>query len=277
MFLQVLAYGFALAPAGQAAASGLPERSASDQVNLPALFTTDDYPDEAIKAEDQGTVAVDLEIAPTGKVVRCTVTQSASPALDAQTCAILQERASYPPNRDKAGRLLATSDRVRIRWVLPGEPDREFADTWFEATALVPAAGPNRCTARASPAMPAMDQSACDEFVRAGAAYRPEAITRPFVVTVREERLIGEGIAPLLKGTAVSRVIVRQRIDAAGYVTSCSLVPEPSEDDVDDTPFYGCRINAKFVALPDDAWNRGDRIMTMTWMRSFAPAPAERR
>ena len=273
MFLRILGCSFVLLPVSQVHAANLPQRTGSELDNLPALFSTDDYPDEAIKGEEQGTVAADLEIAPTGKVVRCTITQSASPTLDARTCAVIQERASYPPSRDKHDRLRATGDKVRIRWVLPDEPDTQFADAWFEVTALVPATGANQCTVRASLPLPVAGQSACDELIRSGAPHRPQSISRPFLMTIREEHLVGEGIAPLLKGGEVARVIVRQHIDADGYVTSCSLVPEPSAD-VDDTPAFNCRMNAKFAPLPDNELNRGDRIMTFTWMRSFAAAPA---
>jgi len=187
---------------------------------------------------------------------------------------VIQQRASYPPFRDGKGRPFATNDKVRIRWILPDQPDEKFADAWFELTALVAAAGPNRCTARTSLPMPVISQRACDDLIRSNAAAHPQAMRRPYLMTIREEHLVGEGIAPLLKGESLARVIVREQIDADGYVASCSLVPEPSRD-VDDTPFHDCRLDTKYAPLPDDEANRTHRTMTVTWLRSFSAAPAD--
>ena len=276
MFVRIIASALALVPLHQAVAAGLPERSGSARAGLPALFSADDYPADAISANEQGTVTADLEIAPNGKISRCTVSQSASPALDARTCSVLQERASYPPFRDGNGRLVGTRDKVTIRWVLPERQAEKFADSWLEMSALVPTAGPNRCTARASGPIPSVSQSQCDQFVRSNAGDRPATIAPPFLLTIREEHLVGEGTGQLLKGDQVARVLVRMHVDAEGYVSSCSVLPEP-EPAVDDTHFFPCPINLQYEPLSADAPNKADRIMTGSWMRSFAAAPAERK
>lgn len=273
MFWRVVAFSFVLLSAEQLFASALPERKNSQLENLPALFSTDYYPDEAVKAEEEGTTAADLGIAPNGKVVRCVVTESASPALDARTCSVIQERASYPPVRDARGRLIATSDRVRIHWVLPDEPDQLFADGWLEVKALVPIAGLNRCTVTASGPTPIVSQAVCDQMVRSNATYRPSAVATPFLMTIREEHLVGEGTPPKLEGEGLARVVVRKRIDASGRVVTCSLVPDPS-DSANDRFDYRCNMSERYVPLADDEPNRGDRVMTDTWMRSFATLPA---
>jgi len=50
MLLRLLALSLAVVP-GQILASALPERTSTSQENLAGLFSTEDYPDEAVKAE----------------------------------------------------------------------------------------------------------------------------------------------------------------------------------------------------------------------------------
>lgn len=86
---------------------------------LVALFSTNDYPKDAIRGDEQGTVAVNLTIGPDGRVSGCEVTLHASPSLDERTCSILVERARYQPARDRKGRPTVGKDSARIRWLLP--------------------------------------------------------------------------------------------------------------------------------------------------------------
>lgn len=90
--------------------------------NLPSLFSTDDYPQSAIRNEEQGTTAVRLSIGPDGRVADCTVTSSSgSSSLDSATCNIIKRRARYSPAKDSSGNPTTGSDTTRIRWVLPEE------------------------------------------------------------------------------------------------------------------------------------------------------------
>ena len=92
------------------------------KANLPALFSTDDYPAAAIRNEEQGTVAFRLSINRRGRVDRCDiVSSSGSKTLDRATCAILENRARYQPARDARGKRIADEDTGQIRWVLPEE------------------------------------------------------------------------------------------------------------------------------------------------------------
>jgi len=93
-----------------------PARTA-DGGNLARLVTADDYPRPALRNEEQGTVAVRLEIDASGRVSGCTVTQSSgSPSLDTRTCEVLTERAHFIPARDSKGRGVADSYAQRITW-----------------------------------------------------------------------------------------------------------------------------------------------------------------
>jgi TonB family protein len=220
---------------------------------------------------EQGTVVVNIDIGPSGTVSRCTVTQSVSPTLDAKTCAIITNRATYRPARDRKGQAIASTDTVRIRWVLPAVPDRKFVNAWRQVIATVSADGTQRCASSASLPLPPIDQWSCDILVNANAPYRPGGIARPFIMTIREEQTIDRTIPTLITGSNIARVIVRQRIAADGTVTACERVPDLSPA-VDDKAFFDCRINARFERLPDSAPNRGERVLTVAWMRSFDTA-----
>jgi protein TonB len=85
-----------------------------------SLFSTDDYPQSAIRNEEQGTTAVRLSIGPDGRVSGCDITASSgSSALDNATCNILRRRARFTPAKDQAGNPITDSYSQRIRWELP--------------------------------------------------------------------------------------------------------------------------------------------------------------
>jgi protein TonB len=88
--------------------------------NLPALFTSDDYPQAALRRNEQGTVAFKLFIDRRGRVERCEIEKgSGSAALDQTTCRILQRRARFTPARGPGGEGVADVTTGRIRWELP--------------------------------------------------------------------------------------------------------------------------------------------------------------
>ena len=98
---------------------GRSEPSQRARGNLTALFNADDYPVEAMRREEQGTVGVDLRIDRQGRVSRCTVsTSSGSDALDRKTCEILQTRARFQPATDLDGRPVSDVYSQRITWRL---------------------------------------------------------------------------------------------------------------------------------------------------------------
>ncbi len=92
------------------------------RANLIELFNSDDYPQEAIRNEEQGTVQFRIIIAPDGRVSDCTVVSSSgSAALDRASCAIVSERARFEPARDANGQRVGDSLTSRVRWELPQE------------------------------------------------------------------------------------------------------------------------------------------------------------
>jgi len=97
----------------------VPARSASG--DLQGLFRGDDYPQAAIRNDEQGAVLVRLSIGTDGRVTNCSVSSSSgSRALDRATCRILQSRARFTPARDNRGNPTTDTISQRIRWVLEG-------------------------------------------------------------------------------------------------------------------------------------------------------------
>lgn len=92
-------------------------------LNVPGIFSSDDYPKEAIRREETGTVGVRVRVDVNGRVSDCQVTSSSgSDLLDQQTCDVIVSRAVYEPARDRRRRPVAAHQSHKIRWLLP-EPE----------------------------------------------------------------------------------------------------------------------------------------------------------
>lgn len=92
------------------------------KANLASYVSNDDYPQDAIRNEEQGTTSFRLDVGSNGRVTNCSVTgSSGSPSLDRTTCRLLTSRARFTPARDNLGRPTSDSVSGRIRWVLPSE------------------------------------------------------------------------------------------------------------------------------------------------------------
>jgi protein TonB len=90
--------------------------------NLASYVTDDDYPQDAIRNEQQGTTGFRLEVGPDGRVANCTVTSSSgSSSLDAATCRIMRSRARFTPATDSSGNKVSDTHNGRIRWQIPEE------------------------------------------------------------------------------------------------------------------------------------------------------------
>ena len=87
-----------------------------------ALLSMDDYPKEAVQRGEQGTVRTRLRISREGRVIGCTILQSATPTLDAATCRVLTERARFVPSKKEGVAIESDFDSPPIRWQL-AKPD----------------------------------------------------------------------------------------------------------------------------------------------------------
>jgi TonB family protein len=101
--------------------AALPPAEQLPRVALNTYFSTDDYPGEALRERQQGTVSFWVRISPEGRVSDCRIIQSSgSPSLDAATCRIIRERARYTPARDAQGRPAEAFDGdYAVTWRLP--------------------------------------------------------------------------------------------------------------------------------------------------------------
>jgi TonB family protein len=85
-------------------------------------ITSDDYPPEAIRANQQGTVTISWTIGVDGRVRDChSIGSSGFATLDEAGCRALTRRGRYAPARDAIGKPLATKKTRRIAWRLPKE------------------------------------------------------------------------------------------------------------------------------------------------------------
>ena len=91
-------------------------------VPLVTLFTADDYPAAALRAEQQGTVGYRLAVDRNGRVTNCVVTSSSGTwSLDSVTCRLVTERARFTPARNAKNKRVADVVHGRIQWRIPDD------------------------------------------------------------------------------------------------------------------------------------------------------------
>lgn len=85
--------------------------------------TNADYPLAAWRNREEGVVQYDVAVDAHGKPTGCTITYStATPALEAETCRLLMERARFEPAEDKGGTPRASVWPGETKWHVR-EPD----------------------------------------------------------------------------------------------------------------------------------------------------------
>lgn len=116
-------------PAAQPVAATSPSpRMPIPRMPIPSYISFEDYPDAALRARQQGRVAVRLEVSTAGRVTGCTVTASSrSSVLDATTCRILRSRVRFNPARDTQGVAVTGTYSTFVDWSLPRPPVRPTA------------------------------------------------------------------------------------------------------------------------------------------------------
>lgn len=89
-------------------------------VDTNELITSDDYPEQALLYNWQGTVEIVWTISTQGYVEDCYIAKSSGHAiLDEAACRAIIRRARYEPARDREGRAIASAERRRVVWRLP--------------------------------------------------------------------------------------------------------------------------------------------------------------
>lgn len=111
--MMVLIFVTAQAVAPSAATAHSPQLQ-----NRAELFVAADYPKAAKK--ETGIVSVAVAVGADGTATGCQVTESSgNPALDAQTCAVLQQRGRFAPAQDAKGAAIAGEFRFATAWAGP--------------------------------------------------------------------------------------------------------------------------------------------------------------
>lgn len=96
-----------------------PAEHARARANLASYISDGDYPEEAVRLNQQGTVGFDLDVSEEGRVIYCHVTASSgSELLDLRTCQVMLERARFEPARDEQGNPVPDRISSRVRWIL---------------------------------------------------------------------------------------------------------------------------------------------------------------
>ena len=89
--------------------------------SLQGLISGDDYPADAQRNDEQGSVRVTLAIGTDGRVTGCSVVgSSGSRSLDNATCRILRSRARFTPAKLSNGQPTTDSYSQTITWRLEG-------------------------------------------------------------------------------------------------------------------------------------------------------------
>jgi len=102
----------------------------------------DDYPPEAIRAYQAGTVVAEYTVAPDGKVYSCKATSDDHVAiLEEATCHIIIQRFEYEPALDAHRKPIAEDRTQRVIWRLPESYPVGFVPYSIETSFLVDADG----------------------------------------------------------------------------------------------------------------------------------------
>lgn len=112
---------------------------------LHSYIASDDYPIDAIRKDEQGTVEFLLTIGVDGAPTDCVVTSSSgSSSLDSASCRIMMERARFQPAKNVAGKVTVGTYASKITWRLedsgPESPAIEAAFALWSACGLGEAA-----------------------------------------------------------------------------------------------------------------------------------------
>lgn len=96
-------------------------QTAGPSGSLASVFTSDDYPAEALLKDQTGSVRFALLVDETGRIADCTIIETSGVAsLDAQSCAIARDRARFTPGRDADGKPSKGAFLQRVTWKIQG-------------------------------------------------------------------------------------------------------------------------------------------------------------
>ena len=98
-----------------------PNLKAPPSSDLTGVFSSDDYPAMALNKDHQGRVGLALLIDEAGRLADCTVIETSGVAsLDAQSCAIIKQRARFTPAVGLDGKPAKSGVTKRVSWKIEG-------------------------------------------------------------------------------------------------------------------------------------------------------------
>lgn len=242
--------------------------------SLVGLFSSDDYPKEALRAGETGTVHVLLTIDASGRVSDCHVMLSSlSPSLDAATCSVLSERARFEPARDLAGRPVADKYSQRITWKIPAVDAQPVGGLDFHVSIVEHVDGHFDCTTSPDE-LSTLPADLCEltrEQAKRSIAKIGVPLSVPYRATTTFQTLLGEAIPVVSNPEMTIRGAARLRIDQAGHVTGCQPIAAASLNGDDGTDLCTHADDQSYEKLPAAVKNRGDRTMLAIRSLSYEP------
>jgi TonB family protein len=202
-----------------------------DFPSIVGLFSTDDYPAEALRKDEQGTVAVNVVLRDDGRVKRCDVTTSSgSASLDEATCSIIKERGNFPPIRDRSG-VVKNDYTARIRWMLPDAGPQAFEERRIAIVFSIDRSGTlAKCRLEGSLPLPKAEYSCSSFQARAGpdlarlARYDANMTDREIVIEQGLKiggRDAADGVGSASGEMLISHSAFSLSVDAGGDVVDC--------------------------------------------------------
>lgn len=91
---------------------------AQPRTSIADMFSSEDYPTQAINEGKGGTTAMSVLVDEQGVVKDCVIeVHSGVATLDAQTCLVVKERGRFTPARDAQGKAIKSRLFYRFRWL----------------------------------------------------------------------------------------------------------------------------------------------------------------
>ena len=256
---------------GAGSAPGGTDGAGPHLLNVGVVFTSNDYPVAAMRAEATGVSVVSVIIDPAGRPLSCSVTKSSGvPSLDKASCALPMARGKFTPSKpgEQPGSRIVS---LPVRWALP-TIQRALADVRGDVKLEVRPDGKiKRCRLSTVPDqghIPNATQSAVCKAVNglavsAIAVFRAKLPSIPYVMVLSQGQMIGgpDGARSIGRGSGeqlLAASAAALAIDADGKVVSCEWV------DLDTVPMPGpemCETFAKleYTSLAEQAVDRSNR------------------
>lgn len=97
--------------------------------NMGEVFSSDDYPIDALRKDEQGRVLAHVTVDRAGRPTACLIAETSNSAsLDAATCLLLRTRGKFKIMPDAPKRAASFLAPVRVVWTLPEEPPIPVSD-----------------------------------------------------------------------------------------------------------------------------------------------------